>query len=250
MNDKVCRSCWTWYPPGHLVCPKCRIRLTVPGATLASSATDANPSVPLAQPAVAAPEEPLSGLRTSRAAGWAGALPAMGDKVTIGVIGAVLVAGAVLLLGGRYFSPLSATDGSFSVKAPAGWNASRLKLPSGEKPLLALEGPIQDGLQAHFVVVRYPGGYIPMTKLEAEWPRMVETQGGGQNGEPGPFANATVDGSPAVTSDSSLKQGRIEYLVVDHATQTYVVVFTGAANRFAELRSTGFDPIIASWHWK
>lgn len=249
INDKVCRSCWTWYSPGHLVCPKCRIRLTVPEAASASTVPDATSSLPLTQPAAAPAEETPSGLSRSQAGGWAGTVTALGNKLTIGAIGVVLVAGAVLLLGARYFSPISATDGSFSVKAPAGWTGSGLKLATGEKPLLALDGPIQDGLQAHFVVVRYPGGYIPMTELEAEWRRMVETQGAGQNGEPGPFGTATVDGSPAVTSDSSLRQGRIEYLVVDHGSGTYIVIFTGAASRFAELRSSGFDAIIASWHW-
>ena len=99
INDKVCRSCWTWYSPGHLVCPKCRIRLTVPEAASPSTVPDATSSLPLTQPAAAPAEETPSGLSRSQAGGWAGTVTALGNKLTIGAIGVVLVAGAVLLLG-------------------------------------------------------------------------------------------------------------------------------------------------------
>ncbi|MDQ6883483.1 MAG: hypothetical protein M3077_04485 [Candidatus Dormibacteraeota bacterium] len=179
-----------------------------------------------------------------------GLLSSLSSKLTLGAGAVLLVALFVLLLGARYFSPVTATDGSFSVKAPAGWTAtSDFKFSSGEKPLLALNGPIRDGLQAHFIVSQLPGAYVPMTEIQAAWPRLVETQGGGQNGAPGPMSTTTVDGAPAITADSSIKQARIEFLVVDHANKTYAVWFTGAASAFAELRSSGFDRIIASWHW-
>lgn len=248
MGDKVCRNCWSWYPATHLVCPKCRIRLTAAEAN-PPQAIEAVPSAPSLEP-VAAASGPTVPMPAEPAPTGSGLLSSLSSKLTAGAGAVLLVALFVLLLGARYFSPVSATDGSFSVKAPSGWTAtSDVKFSSGEKPLLALVGPIQDGLQAHFLVAPYPGGYIPMSEIEAAWPRLVETQGAGQNGAPGPLSKTTVDGAPAITSDSSIAKARIEFVVVDHAGKTYLVWFTGAASAFADLRSSGFDRIIASWHW-
>ena len=247
MDQKVCRSCWTWYQSGHLVCPKCRVRLTAADATASPAAAEPVPPAPAGQPD-GSKLEPQAFPRATPS-GWPALVAAVGNKLTLAAGAAVLLALFVLLLGARYFSPISATDGSFSVKAPAGWSASSAKLASGEQPLLYLYGPVQDGYQTHFLVTQVPGSYRPISELEAAWPRLVETQGGGENGSPGPFSTTTVDGAPAIDSDSSIKNGRIEFLVVDHNHRTYAVIFTGAASAFADLRSTGFDRIIASWHW-
>ena len=112
-----------------------------------------------------------------------------------------------------------------------------------------MHSPILKSPWGHFAVIEYLGGYAPVSDLESVWPTMVSFHAAGLSGEPGPYSTITVDGSPGIIAEGELSGGPIEFLVVDHANHTYVVMFTGSVDGFAQMLSRGFDPILASWHW-
>ncbi len=161
-------------------------------------------------------------------------------------IGISMASIAGLLLGATTGTPdrITAADGSFSVKPPAAWHRSDVNFSTGVKPLLALLGPTEESLPARFVVSIHPGPYLSMAEIMSTWPK-----NGGSGGIPGPPSNSMLDGVPDITAEGSEGPNRIEWAIVDHGGQTYEVIFFAPEREFDHLRSDGFDPIIASWHW-
>lgn len=231
MGRAVCRKCWTWHGSGATVCPRC-------GAPLQSGATPlpepvAAPAGPVAPQPVAPSATTVPAITgpagSSRHAGWFAAIAAA--VVVLGVVASVLVL--------HWSAKAVSADGAFTVQVPSGWERfTATPLPEGTattSELMALRGPISDGVQAHLVVT--VGLDHETCGLALSAPHVTGT------------TRTTVAGSAALVTDCRTSTVSAELITVNHGSRTYTIAFTCASSQFAQLRDGALHDLLASWRW-
>lgn len=170
---------------------------------------------------------------------WVPLLPVAGIAAIIAIGFAVL---ASLSLGG----PATASDGSFSVKAP-GWHPTTFSFIEGRRVVLALE-TLKNGGKAEFAVADF-GQQVPLNQIAANWDQVVASGNLNQLGHLGSLSSTTVGGAPALIVDIEGTQWGGQLAFVDYGNTTYIVALVSTPGQFAKFRGTDFATILSSWQW-
>ena len=241
MSRAVCRNCWTWYQNGETVCPQCRVPLMVADdgapAFAAGASTGPAPATTPTALGIAPPTTP-GGFN------WVRLLP-------VGGIAAVIVIGIAVLASLNLGGPATASDGSFSVKAP-GWHPTTFSFLNGKRIVLALETR-KNGGKAEFAVADF-GQQVPLDQIAANWDQVVASPDINRLGHLGTLRSITVGGAPAlivdiqgIQSEGQSYNGQLAF--VDYGNTTYIVALASTPDQFAQFRDTDFANILSSWQW-
>lgn len=194
-------------------------------------AAPAGPVAPQPVPPAATTVPAITGPAvSSRRAGWVFAAIAAA-VVVLGVVASVLVL--------RWSAQAVSADGAFTVQVPSGWERfTGTSLPDAtttKNELMALRGPISDGVQAHLVVT--VGLDHETCGLALTATHVTGT------------TRTTVAGSAALVTDCRTSTMSAELITVNHGNRTYTIAFTCASSQFAQLRDGALHDLIASWRW-